>query len=243
LATAFEEKFGVVLTEGFGATELSPVGAFNVPENRSGVGTQIGLKKGTVGRPMPGSMAKVVNPETLEELSVNQDGLLMFKGPNVMQGYLNMPEKTAEVIIDDWYNTGDIAKIDEDGFIEITGRQSRFSKIGGEMVPHVKIEQLLSEIVEDHEADEPEIQIAVTSVPDEKKGERLIVLHKKLAQPVEQVLEELAKNDIPNLWLPSKDSFFEVNEIPLLGSGKLDLKGIKDKALEVFVGVQVEKPS
>jgi len=87
LATAFEEKFGVVLTEGFGATELSPVGAFNVPENRSGVDTQVGLKKGTVGRPMPGSMARIVDPDTFEELGVNQDGLLMFKGPNVMQGY------------------------------------------------------------------------------------------------------------------------------------------------------------
>jgi len=154
-----------------------------------------------------------------------------------------MPEKTAEVIIDGWYNTGDIAKIDEDGFIKITGRQSRFSKIGGEMVPHVKIEELLSEIVEDHEADEPEIQIAVTSVSDVKKGERLIVLHKKLAQTVEQVLDQLAQNDIPNLWLPSKDSFVEVSEIPLLGTGKLDLKGIKDKAGEVFGDVQAEKPS
>ena len=143
LAEEFHEKFGVWPTEGFGTTELSPLAAANVPDHRSNVkdASQTGSKMGTVGRPVPNVAAKVVDPDTGEELGLNKPGLLLFKGPNVMKGYLNRPEKTAEVIRDGWYNTGDIAIIDDDSFITITGRLSRFSKIGGEMVPHLRIEE------------------------------------------------------------------------------------------------------
>ena len=138
------------------------------------------MRHGTVGKAIPHTAAAVFHPESGEQLGVNEEGLLRIKGPNVMLGYLNQPEKTAEVIIDGWYNTGDIAKIDDDGFIEITGRQSRFSKIGGEMVPHIRVEEELTRIIDDDLTDEPEILCAVTSVPDTKKGERLIVLHLSL---------------------------------------------------------------
>jgi acyl-[acyl-carrier-protein]-phospholipid O-acyltransferase / long-chain-fatty-acid--[acyl-carrier-protein] ligase len=137
-------------------------------------------------------------------------------------------------MFDGWYNTGDIAKIDDDGFIEITGRQSRFSKIGGEMVPHIRIEQELTRIIDDDLTDEPEILCAVTAVPDAKKGERLIVLHKPFAKPIAEVLNELQAAGLPNLWIPSPESFLEMENIPLLGTGKLDLKAVKDTAMEHF---------
>ena len=150
-----------------------------------------------------------------------------------MLGYLNQPEKTAKVLKDGWYDTGDMARIDEDGFIFITGRMSRFSKIGGEMVPHILIEQKLTEIIDDDDTDEPEILVAVTAVPDEKKGERLIVLHKPTPKPVADLIAALKADDLPNLWIPGADSFFEVASIPLLGTGKLDLQGVKIQALEL----------
>lgn len=235
LAEEFHAKFGVIPTEGYGCTELSPLAAANVPDHRSQEITQIGTKLGTVGRAVPNVCAKIVDADTLAELGNNKPGLLLIGGPNVMQGYLNHPEKTASVIHNDyWYNTGDIAEIDDDGFIKITGRLSRFSKIGGEMVPHIRIEEELAKIVEVPDSDDAEIKLVVTAVPDEKKGERLIVLHKKLSKTVDEVLKELGTRDLPNLWIPSADNFLEVESIPLLGTGKLDLKAVKDRALEAF---------
>lgn len=235
LAEEFLAKFGVTPTEGYGCTELSPLAAANVPDHRSREVTQIGTKLGTVGRAVPNVCAKIVDADTLAELGNNKPGLLLIGGPNVMQGYLNQPEKTASVLSDGyWYNTGDIAEIDDDGFIKITGRLSRFSKIGGEMVPHIRIEEELAKIVEVPGSDDAEIKITVTSVPDEKRGERLIVLHKKLSKTVDEILKELGTRDLPNLWIPSADSFLEVEIIPLLGTGKLDLKAVKDRALEAF---------
>jgi len=231
LAEAFEEKFGIRPSEGYGTTELSPLACVNVPDHRSASFTQVGTKEGSVGRPVPGVTAKVVDPDTGEPVGVDQPGLLLIRGPNVMQGYLNRPDKTAEVIRDGWYVTGDIAKIDADGFVQITDRLSRFSKIGGEMVPHLKIEELLTKILAHPEDEGPELRAVVTSVPDEKKGERLVVLHKPLEKPVDQVVRELSEAGLPNLWVPSPDSFIEVDEIPVLGTGKLDLKGLKNMAL------------
>jgi acyl-[acyl-carrier-protein]-phospholipid O-acyltransferase/long-chain-fatty-acid--[acyl-carrier-protein] ligase len=135
-----------------------------------------------------------------------------------MRGYLNKPELTASVVRDGWYITGDIAKIDAEGFIIITDRASRFSKIGGEMVPHIKVEEVLQKIVAGgaDEEQEHELRAVVTSVPDEKKGERLVVVHRPLAKSVDQVLAELNNSGLPNLWIPSRDSFVEVAEIPHL---------------------------
>ena len=238
LAKQFEEKFGVLPTEGYGTTELSPVAAVNIPDHRSQGLYQQGTKLGTVGRPLPGVTAKVVNPDTGEDLGIGTEGLLLIKGPNVMQGYLDEPGKTAEVITDGWYNTGDFAMLDSDGFVTITGRQSRFSKIGGEMVPHIKIEQELTTICDCGDDEDGELLLAVTAVPDDRKGERLIVLHRPLKKSVEDVLKELAAKELPNIWLPNKNSFLEVESIPILGTGKLDLRGIKLVAEEHFCQVE-----
>ncbi len=177
MADAFDEKFGVRPVEGYGCTETSPLAAVNVPPNRCQDAMQASCREGTVGRPIPGVAAKITHLETGEELGPGQAGMLLIKGPNIMQGYLGRPDLTAEVIHDGWYVTGDVAVIDEDGFIKITGRESRFSKIGGEMVPHIQIEETLARLIGDIEEG---LQAAVTAVPDPRKGERLVVLHTPL---------------------------------------------------------------
>ena len=144
LADAFEQRFGIRPLEGYGATELSPAVACNIPANRSGDG-QPHVKEGTVGRPLGGIQAKVVDLDTGRDLGPGQSGMLLVNGPNVMKGYLGQPELTAQVIHDGWYTTGDIAEIDAEGYIRITGRESRFSKLGGEMVPHVRVEEALGQ--------------------------------------------------------------------------------------------------
>ena len=221
---AFEEKYGVVPLEGYGATELSPVAAINIPDlDWPGI-KQKGTKPGTVGQPLPGVFMKVVDPDTGRELAADEPGLLLVKGPNVMKGYLDDPERTAEAMRDGFYVTGDIARIDEDGFVTLTDRLSRFSKIGGEMVPHVKVEEGLHEAVGALEA-----CFVVAAVPDEKRGERLVVLHKPGADPA-KALAGLSAKGLPNLWIPDRAAFHEVAEFPLLGSGKLDFQRLKAEA-------------
>ena len=233
LADAFEGKFSIRPVEGYGATELSPLVSVNVPPSRSAGNSQIDRKEGTVGLPIPEVTAKITDLDTDEELGANASGMLWIKGPNVMKGYYGRQDLTDELIVDGWYRTGDVAEIDDDGFIRITGRVSRFSKIGGEMVPHVQIEEMLNEIIES--TDEDVLMAAVTAVPDKKRGERLIVIHRPLQQTPNELREKLAdEKGIPNIFIPSADSFYETEELPLLGTGKLDLKGIKDMAMQQF---------
>lgn len=232
LCDAFEEKFGIRPVEGYGTTELSPLVSVNIPPSRDTETHQKTLCEGSVGRCIPGVSAKIIDVDSGEELGVEKEGLLWIKGPNVMKGYLNNPEKTAEVLIDGWYNTGDMAKLDRDGFIHITGRVSRFSKIGGEMVPHIRIEEVLQQFVGMDEEVGP--SIAVTSVPDAKKGERLIVLHLKVDKSAAQMVSHLREQGLPNLFIPSEDSFAEIEAMPVLGTGKIDLKGLKQLAQDTF---------
>lgn len=233
LCEAFEQKFGVRPVEGYGTTECSPLVSVNIPPSRQPKDDNFAVyvKEGTVGRPIPGVAAKIVDPDTGRELGVDEPGMLLIKGPNVMPGYLNKPDKTAAVLKDGWYTTGDIALIDSDGFIKITGRQSRFSKIGGEMVPHIKIEETLQKVIG---AGEDELKVAVTAVPDARKGERLVVVHTALELTSQEICQRLGGEGLPNIWIPSPDSFIQVEAIPHLGTGKLDLKGLKDLALAKF---------
>jgi acyl-[acyl-carrier-protein]-phospholipid O-acyltransferase/long-chain-fatty-acid--[acyl-carrier-protein] ligase len=225
VAQGFEDHFGIRPLEGYGCTECSPVVAVNTYDFRAAYFRQIGAKRGTIGHPLPGIGVRIIDPESGETLSVDKPGLLLVRGPNVMAGYLNRPDKTAEVLRDGWYNTGDVAAVDEDGFLRITDRISRFSKIGGEMVPHIKVEEKLHELLE---ADGQ--VFAVTALPDEKKGERLVVIHTLKGDLLRETLEKLAKADLPALWKPKPDQFVQVEQLPYLGTGKLDLRRLRELA-------------
>jgi len=228
ISIAFEDQFGIRPLEGYGCTECSPVVAVNTFDFRAAQFRQVGAKRGTIGHPLPGIAIRIVDPETGELRDVGEPGLLLVRGPNIMQGYLKRPEKTAEVLKDGWYNTGDIAAVDEDGFLRITDRLSRFSKIGGEMVPHIKVEEKLQEI-----AQATEQVFAVTAVPDEKKGERLIVLTTLSEENLAATLEGFAKADLPALWKPRADNFLRIEALPYLGTGKLDLRRLRELAFEL----------
>jgi acyl-[acyl-carrier-protein]-phospholipid O-acyltransferase/long-chain-fatty-acid--[acyl-carrier-protein] ligase len=228
ISQAFEDRFGIRPLEGYGCTECSPAVTVNTIDFRAASFRQVGAKRGSIGHPLPGMTVKIIDPESQQPLGVNQPGLLLVRGPNVMQGYLNQPEKTAAVLRDGWYNTGDIAMLDEDGFLRVTDRLSRFSKIGGEMVPHIKVEDKLHEL-----AHATEQVFVVTAVPDERKGERLMVLHTLPEETLKDTLELLLKCDLPALWRPRPDQFLRVEKLPYLGTGKLDLRKARELAQEV----------
>jgi acyl-[acyl-carrier-protein]-phospholipid O-acyltransferase/long-chain-fatty-acid--[acyl-carrier-protein] ligase len=225
LAKAFAERFGVSLLEGYGCTEMSPVIAVNRPNIEHEGERQIGTKAGSVGHPIPGVAAMVVDQTTGEGPLIGREGLLLVKGPNLMTGYLNAPERTAEVMRGGWYVTGDIGVIDEDGFVFVTDRLSRFSKIGGEMVPHLKVEEAINGILGDSCS-------AVTAVPDAAKGERLVAFYTRVDVPVESLWEQLCQTELPRLWLPRRDGLFAIEAIPTLGTGKVDLRGLRQLAAE-----------
>jgi acyl-[acyl-carrier-protein]-phospholipid O-acyltransferase/long-chain-fatty-acid--[acyl-carrier-protein] ligase len=229
VAQSFEDHFGIRPLEGYGCTECSPVVAVNTYDFRAAYFRQIGAKRGTIGHPLPGIGVRIIDPESGETLPIDKPGLLLVQGPNVMVGYLNRPEKTAEVLREGWYNTGDIAALDEDGFLRITDRLSRFSKIGGEMVPHIKVEEQLQELL-----DADGQVLAVTAIPDEKKGERLVVIHTLQEHDLRKCLDKLAKTDLPALWKPKPDQFVRVEQLPYLGTGKLDLRRLRELAQAGF---------
>jgi len=225
IADAFAERFGLRPLEGYGATELSPVASISLPDTEVAGVSQCGTRAGSVGHPIPGVAARVIEPSRGELQPPDQQGLLMIKGPNVMKGYLNRPDKTAEVIRDGWYDTGDIAKVDEDGFIHLVDRASRYSKIGGEMVPHLALEDKLMQALGAYDR-----VIAVTAINDERKGEQLVVLHTDEAGDAERIYRLVKDSDLPNLWKPKKENIFRVDKMPILGSGKLDLRQLKNVA-------------
>ncbi len=227
LGQAFEDRFGIRPVEGYGTTECSPVIAVSGPGFRAPGFYQRGARRGHVGQPLPGLSVRVVDPDSFEELPPGKPGMLLVRGPNVMRGYLGREDLTAAVMRDGWYITGDIAVIDDDGFIQITDRLSRFSKIGGEMVPHGRVEEALQE------AAGVDVQaFAVTAIPDERKGERLAVLHTLDEAAIPPILEKVAARGLPNLFLPRRDHFVRVEKLPVLGTGKLDLRQVKQLAME-----------
>jgi acyl-[acyl-carrier-protein]-phospholipid O-acyltransferase/long-chain-fatty-acid--[acyl-carrier-protein] ligase len=226
LAYAFRDAFGVSLLEGYGCTEMAPVVAANRPDVVMEGRTQVGTKAGSVGHPIPGVAAKVIDRVTGEGPLFNQDGLLLVKGPNLMAGYLNQPARTSEVVQDGWYVTGDIARIDDDGFIFITDRLSRFSKIGGEMVPHIKIEDTINDIL-------GELASAVTAVPCDVKGEKLIVFYTRPDVSPADLWSRLGETALPRLWLPKREHIIPIEAIPTLGTGKVDLQALRQLATKM----------
>jgi acyl-[acyl-carrier-protein]-phospholipid O-acyltransferase/long-chain-fatty-acid--[acyl-carrier-protein] ligase len=233
LAREFHEKYGIELMEGYGATEMAPVISVSRPDAIDGRIRQSGRKEGSVGHPLPGVAVKVVDPETVVEsdarlgisqaLPANREGMLLVKGPNCMMGYLGQPEKTSEVVRDGWYITGDIATVDEDGFVRITDRLVRFSKIGGEMVPHIRVEEIATEALNG-------ALCAVTAIPDDRKGEQLVVFYRSADVSSDELWKRLAASELPKLWVPRRENVRCIDEIPMLGSGKLDLKKLRHMA-------------
>jgi len=227
LALAFEEKFGIKPIEGYGATECSPAISVSTLDYRGPGIYQVGSRRGFVGHPIPGIAIRVVDTDTGAPLPPGKPGMLLVKGPGIMSGYIGREDLTHKAIKDGWYTTGDVAFYDEDGFLKITDRLSRFSKIGGEMVPHGKVEDSL------HEAAGSDVQVfAVTAVPDERKGESLAVLHTLDETKIPAILEKMVAAGLPNLFIPKKDNFIKVEKIPLLGTGKVDLRSLKQLAME-----------
>jgi acyl-[acyl-carrier-protein]-phospholipid O-acyltransferase/long-chain-fatty-acid--[acyl-carrier-protein] ligase len=229
LARDIHDKFGIEPLEGYGCTELSPIVAVNVPETKATADgrTVPGNRPGTVGMPVPGTMVRTVAPDTGSIQPRGTEGIIQVKGPQVMQGYLNRPEATAKVLREGWYETGDLGHLDADGFLTITDRLSRFSKIGGEMVPHMKVE---SAVIAAAGADE--LKVAVTAVPDPKRGERLVVLYTDLGASVDEIYRRLNAGTLPKLWLPAPEDFQQVESIPVLGTGKVDLRRLRQLAQE-----------
>jgi acyl-[acyl-carrier-protein]-phospholipid O-acyltransferase / long-chain-fatty-acid--[acyl-carrier-protein] ligase len=221
LTKSFEEKFGVTPLEGYGCTEMGPVVSVNVINKEHSA-----YQPGTAGRPLPHVSLRIVDPETLAPLPASETGLLLVNGPSRMLGYLGDPERTAQSLVDGYYSTGDLACVDADGFLQIVDRLARFSKIAGEMVPHLKIEETIHDIL----GDQP---CVVVGIPDDQRGERLALLYTQLETTPAQLWQRLSETELPRLWIPKRENMYLVEAIPTLGTGKLDLRGVKAKAIEL----------
>jgi acyl-[acyl-carrier-protein]-phospholipid O-acyltransferase/long-chain-fatty-acid--[acyl-carrier-protein] ligase len=224
LLKEFEAKFGVQVSEGYGMTEASPVVACNLFDegpstmNPDGV---LGRRIGSVGRMVPGLSARIRDVETNEDLGIFQSGMLWLRGANIFDGYYKDTDQTTAVLQDGWYRTGDVGRLDEDGFLFIEGRMSRFSKIAGEMVPHLTVEQRIAEALELHPAAGEGPALAVVGVPDEKKGESLVILS-TVKIDVNDLRKKLLDQGLTSLWIPKVVRM--VPAVPMLASGKLDLR-------------------
>src|SRR6185437_7131555 len=231
VAEAFERRFGIRPIEGYGTTECAPVIAVNTPDVRRPGVHQVGLKRGSVGHPLPGIAIRLVNAETGAPAAPGEPGVLWVKGPNVMQCFLGRPEATASVLQEGWYNTGDIVTEDEDGFLAIAGRVSRFAKCGGEMVPLDLLEERLRGFCEG--ASDGLAVAAVTS----DEGERLVVLHCLSEEQIRALHLGVASSDLPNGWKPKPQHYFKVEALPVLGTGKADLRALEAMAKQAFAQV------
>src|SRR5437667_5482476 len=225
LAKNFEERFKQRVFEGYGLTETSPVVSVNLPEpqpTKPGEQVQPSSRLGSVRKMATGIAGEIREPETNRKLSLHESGMLWLRGVNIFEGYLHDAERTADVLHDGWFKTGDIGRFDEDGFLYIEGRLSRFSKIGGEMVPHEGVEQQIISVLG---LEGSERRIAVCGLTDQAKGESLLLL---TADPIEmdQLRVKLKEKGVPNLWIPKRAVVVE--KIPVLASGKLDLKRCKE---------------
>lgn len=225
LGKAVEARFGKHVYEGYGLTETSPVVSVNLPETPGT--SQPSNRPGSTGKMLTGIAAEIREPETEAKLSLHEQGMLWLRGPNIFEGYLDAPEQNADVLRDGWFKTGDIGRFDEDGFLYIEGRLSRFSKIGGEMVPHETIEQKILRALNIEE--QGERIIAVMGVPDATKGEALVLLSTlEIDQPA--LRAALSGAGVPNLWIPR--TIRRIDAVPVLASGKMDLVGCKKLAEE-----------
>jgi acyl-[acyl-carrier-protein]-phospholipid O-acyltransferase/long-chain-fatty-acid--[acyl-carrier-protein] ligase len=219
MADAFEKKFGIKLLEGYGCTEMGPVVSVNCVDT---------CQPESAGRMLPNVAARIVDPETLQPVAFGETGLLLVNGPSRMTGYIGEPDRTRAALIDGYYSTGDLAKFDAQGFLHIVDRLSRFSKIAGEMVSHLKVEEAAREAIGDHHC-------SVCGIPDDERGERLVLLYTHDMTPAD-AWRALSATSMPKLWIPKRDDIHRVDAIPTLGTGKVDLQGVKRLAAELTAG-------
>ena len=196
----WSEKFGVRIFEGYGATETAPILSVNTPMQS---------KPGTVGRLVPGIRYKL-----REVPGIKEGGRLDVSGPNVMLGYLLSTDPGVLVPPEDgWYDTGDIVDIDDEGYISIKGRAKRFAKVGGEMISLTAIEGFLAQLWPNHAH-------AIVAIPDDKKGEQLILLTENKEAQRQEIIEYARKQGLSELGLPK--TIIYVDQVPVLGTGKTD---------------------
>jgi acyl-[acyl-carrier-protein]-phospholipid O-acyltransferase / long-chain-fatty-acid--[acyl-carrier-protein] ligase len=222
---SFEAKFKLPVYEGYGTTETSPGASVNLPDIESPY--KLRNRSGTVGKAFSGTEFKIVDPDSLDPIPTGEDGLILIGGPQIMKGYLKMPEKTAQVIelIDGyrWYRTGDKGHLDEDGFLTIVDRYSRFAKIGGEMISLTTVEEEILNACNDKD-----LEIAATCLPDQRKGEKIVLLATNNLDK-NQLKKLLTDAKVNPLYCPAQ--VLMVEEIPKLGSGKTDFGATKKIAL------------
>lgn len=221
---AWEERFpGCKYLEGYGLTETSPVVAVNLPDCDGHIRT----RDGSVGLVFPGIEVRTLDPDSGSVLPLGRTGTLAFRGPSIFPGYLDDEARTAAAFSDGWFVSGDLGRVDEDGFLYIEGRLSRFSKIGGEMIPHGKIEQMIAEAYGLQDSEQAVFCVAART--DDQKGEALILLSTIDIDP-NDLRQRLTDRGLPNLWIPRE--IRRVDAIPALASGKLDIKGCQKLAAE-----------
>jgi len=230
VAQSFKLKFHTSILEGYGTTELAPVAGANLPNelDESDMHVQHAHKAGTVGLPLPGTVYKIVDPATGEALPTGEEGMIMVSGPQVMKGYWKNPEKTAQVLSEKngfrWYETGDKGRLDEEGFLTIVDRYSRFAKIGGEMVSLGALEQQIIKALGDEEA-----EVMAVAIPDDRKGEVVALVHTLDKEP-KDFIGMLKEASLDNVMIPSK--YLKVEELPKLGTGKRDYTTAKKMVLD-----------
>jgi acyl-[acyl-carrier-protein]-phospholipid O-acyltransferase / long-chain-fatty-acid--[acyl-carrier-protein] ligase len=211
IAREFKDHFGIDLLAGYGCTELGPGVAINTPAES---------RPGSVGRPLNGVEIRIADPDTLELLPLGQQGMILVNGPSRMPGYYRASELTRQAIRDGFYVTGDLGYVDEDGFLYVTDRVSRFSKLAGEMVPHLPIEEAINDLT----------QAFVVGVPDDLRGERLILLYTNTQTTATDIHGRLSQSGLPPLWIPKREDIHAVAGIPVLPSGKVDLRRSRELA-------------
>jgi acyl-[acyl-carrier-protein]-phospholipid O-acyltransferase/long-chain-fatty-acid--[acyl-carrier-protein] ligase len=202
-ASLWSQRFGVRVLEGFGATECSPAVTGNTP---------LRSKHSSAGMFLPGMEYRL---EPVE--GVTEGGRLFVRGPNVMRGYLNADANAAFQKLGGWYDTGDIAKVDEEGFVFILGRLKRFAKISGEMVSLTAVEEALAGAFPQYGL---RFQIAVVSKPDVDKGEILIAVSNDAKLQLDEIRAVLRAKGLPNICAPREVKL--IREIPKLGTGKVN---------------------
>ncbi len=236
MAHAWQKHAGSPALEGYGATELAPVAALNVPDVAYGQIFQAGHKDGSVGRLLPGLTGRLVdpdNPDPTKPVAPGQPGVLLIKGPNVMKGYYKDEERTAEVLSKDgWYNTGDIFTMDPEGFLFFVERNDGVAKIKGEKAPRAVVEKALNDAVGIKDEDGVR-KFIVVNVKDAKDGEKFIVLYKDVSQTPEQLRQAMSAAKVRDLFIPAANNFFQVEELPVIGAlQKPNYKAARVIALE-----------